>query len=134
MHFFFSILLPFVLVAASVVPFDEMKREPDSPTHVAREQKNPSYPGEGETSSRQARHLRPEYGATKIKREITPPDVGQVATFPPTGIPQPTREPRGGARLSPSNEEIDRQNPDYVTPPPSDGGSFASWLIFSGFS
>ena len=155
----FFILLCSVLVAASAVPLAGVKRESDSPALVAREPEYPLYlakreatgrktrhvrPDYGamnnerdialpemEATSRKARHVRPDYGAMNEKRDITLPDVGQVVTFPPTGIPQPIRGPWGDSRISASNGEIDRQNPDYVAPPLSDKGLFAHRLIFS---
>lgn len=110
-----SVLLSSVLlVAGSVVPVPEVKREPEFPLHLAKR----------EATGRKTRHLRPVYENTK--RDITPPDVGQVATFPATGIPQPIRGPYGDVRSGGTNEEIDRQNPDYVAPPLSDNGLLVS--------
>ncbi|KAF9782135.1 Bicupin oxalate decarboxylase/oxidase [Thelephora terrestris] len=106
-----------LLVASSVVP---LERELDSPTPVAREPEHPLHLAKRDAAGRKTRHLRPFYENTK--RDITPPDVGQVATFPATGIPQPTRGIYGGIRTGGTNEEIDRQNPDYVTPPLTDNG------------
>jgi oxalate decarboxylase len=105
---FLTFLSSALLVAAYVLPAAEMKREPGYPL----EKKEPSV--------RQTRHLRPVYENTK--RDITLPDVGQVASFPPTGIPQPVRGPYGESRTGGTNEEIDRQNPDYVASPLSDNG------------
>jgi len=117
----FFILLSFVLaITASVVPVGEVKREPDHPAPVVREPEHPLHLAKREATGRRTRHLRPVYENTK--REITPPDVGQVATFPSTGIPQPIRGPYGDIRSGGTNEEIDRQNPDYVAPPRSDNG------------
>jgi hypothetical protein len=126
---FFVLLSPVLLVTASVVPIAEVKREPDRPTPVAQEPEYPLYLSKREASGRKTRHLRPVYD--KTKREITLPDVGQVATFPSTGIPQPTRGPYGDIRSGGTNEEIDRQNPDYVTPPLSDNGLLVSWFSLS---
>jgi hypothetical protein len=122
----FSPLLLFasaLLVTASVVP---VKRDP---TPVAREPEYPLYLAKREAAGRSPRHLRPVY--ENAKRDITLPDIGQVATFPPTGIPQPIRGPYGDIRTGGTNEEIDRQNPDYVAPPLSDNGSHFSFLFFS---
>ena len=125
------VLLSCVLLAtASVVPIAEVKREPHPAAPVAREPEYPLYLAKREATGRKTRHLRPVY--EKTKREVTPPDVGQVATFPPTGIPQPIRGPYGDIRSGGTNEEIDRQNPDYVTPPLSDNGLFVSWSFLSG--
>jgi len=127
------VLLSFaLLVVTSAVPVDDVKREPYRPTPVAREPEYPLYLAKRESTGRKTRHLRPVYENTK--REITPPDVGQVASFPPTGIPQPIRGPYGDIRSGGTNEEIDRQNPDYVTPPRSDNGLFTSRAFFSAFS
>ena len=120
----FVFLSSALLVAASVIPVPEAKREPDHPTPVAREPEYPLYLAKRGATGRKTRHLRPVY--EKTKRDITPPDVGQIATFPSTGIPQPTRGPYGDIRLGGTNEEIDRQNPDYVTPPLSDNGLLIS--------
>jgi len=113
-----------LLIAASAVPAAEVKREPDHPAPVAREPEYPLFLAKREATGRKTRHLRPVY--ENAKRDITLPDVGQVATFPPTGIPQPIRGPYGDIRTGGTNEEIDRQNPDYVAPPRSDNGLFIS--------
>ena len=123
------LLCSVLLVATSVVPIDEVKREPYRPAPAAREPEYPLYLAKREGTGRKTRHLRPVYENTK--REITPPDVGQVASFPPTGIPQPIRGPYGDIRSGGTNEEIDRQNPDYVTPPLSDSGLFTSRSFLS---
>ena len=117
---FLVLLAPALLVAASVVPVAEVKRDSNHPPPVAREPEYPSYLAKREATGRKTRHLRPVYENTK--RDITLPDVGQVASFPPTGIPQPIRGPYGDTRAGGTNEEIDRQNPDYVAPPLSDSG------------
>lgn len=129
----FFVLLSFCLVTASVVPLTQVKRDSDSPALVAREPEYPLHLAKREATGRKSRHVRPDYGAMgeKEKRDISLPDVGQVVTFPPTGIPQPIRGPWGDARISAGNEEIDRQNPDYVAPPLSDKGLFASLFILS---
>lgn len=114
---FLALLASALLVAASVVP---VKRVPDRPVLAAREPEHPSHLAKREAAGRNTRHLRPVYEDTK--REITLPDIGQVATFPSTGIPQPIRGPYGDIRSGGTNEEIDRQNPDYVAPPLSDNG------------
>jgi len=120
----FVLLSSAFLATASVIPVDGVKKEPYRPTPVGREPEYPLYLAKREGTGRKTRHLRPVHEDTK--REITPPDVGQVASFPPTGIPQPIRGPYGDIRSGSTNEEIDRQNPDYVTPPRSDNGLFAS--------
>jgi hypothetical protein len=114
---FLLLLVSAFLVSASVVP---VKTVPDLPTRVAREPEYPLYLAKRLAQGRNPRHLRPVYENTK--RDITLPDVGQVETFPPTGIPQPIRGPYGDIRSGGTNEEIDRQNPDYVAPPLSDNG------------
>jgi hypothetical protein len=101
-----------LLVAA--IPLADVKRDPG----VAREPEYPLHLAKRDASGYKPRHLRPEY-----KRDITLPDVGQIETFPPTGIPQPIRGPYGDVRSGNTNEQIDRQNPDYVAPPMSDNGS-----------
>lgn len=121
---FLVVLSCALLVATSVVPIGEAKREPDHPTPVAREPEYPLYLAKREATGRKTRHLRPVY--EKSKRDITLPDVGQIETFPPTGIPQPIRGPYGDIRTGNTNEEIDRQNPDYVAPPLSDNGLLVS--------
>lgn len=125
----FALLSSVVLIAASAVPVAEVKREPYHPTPVAREPEYPLYLAKREATGRRTRHLRPVY--EKTKRDITLPDVGQVASFPPTGIPQPIRGPYGDIRSGATNEEIDRQNPDYVAPPLSDNGGSISWFFLS---
>ncbi|KAI0742956.1 Bicupin oxalate decarboxylase/oxidase [Daedaleopsis nitida] len=71
------------------------------------------------------RHLRPEYfdGAMKAKRDITPPDVGQVATWPDGSDPQPSRNGLGDTYLAAANHEIDAQNPDNLAAPTTDAGT-----------
>ncbi|KAL0952681.1 hypothetical protein HGRIS_006923 [Hohenbuehelia grisea] len=64
------------------------------------------------------RHLRPY---APVKRDITPPDVGQVSTF--NGDPQPSRNGNGGLFSGDdTNHPIDVQNPDNVAGPPTDSG------------
>ena len=109
-----------LLVAASAIPLAEVKRDADRPAIVAREPEYPLHLAKRDASGRKTRHLRPDYA--KAKRDITLPDVGQIETFPPTGIPQPIRGPYGDIRTGNTNEEIDRQNPDYVAGPLSDNG------------
>ena len=120
---FLVLLASVLLVTASVIP---VKRVPEHPTPVVREPEYPLHLAKREAAGRKTRHLRPVY--ENAKRDITPPDVGQVASFPPTGIPQPIRGPYGDIRTGGTNEEIDRQNPDYVAPPLSDNG-----FLFSRF-
>ena len=118
---FLVLLPPALLVTASIIP---VKRELDHPALADREPKYPLYLTKREATGRKTRHLRPTYEDNK--RDITLPDVGQVTTFPPTGIPQPIRGPYGDIRTGGTNEEIDRQNPDYVAPPLTDNGSLVS--------
>ncbi|KAL4264668.1 RmlC-like cupin domain superfamily protein [Pleurotus pulmonarius] len=67
------------------------------------------------------KHLRPFAPSSKSKRDITPPDVGQVAEF--SGSPQPLRNGAGGEFSGDdTNHEIDAQNPDNVAGPPTDSG------------
>ena len=127
---FFVLLSSVVIATGFVVPVAEVKREPDHPALVAREPEYPLYLAKREATGRKTRHLRPVYENTK--REITLPDVGQVASFPPTGIPQPIRGPYGDIRSGGTNEEIDRQNPDYVAPPLSDNGLLVSFFLSWG--
>ena len=116
-----------LLVAASAIPGDEVKREPVHP----REPEYPLHLAKREATGRKTRHLRPLYDTAK--RDVTPPDVGQIATFPPTGIPQPIRGIYGDIRSGGTNEEIDRQNPDNVAPPLSDHGLLvSSFLLHRG--
>jgi hypothetical protein len=63
------------------------------------------------------RHLRPVYETTKRDE----PDLGGEVEFG-DGTPQPIRGSSGETFLSGSNEEIDRQNPDSLAPPPTDNG------------
>lgn len=67
------------------------------------------------------KHLRPFVPSSKSKRDITPPDVGQVAEF--SGSPEPLRNGAGGEFSGDdTNHEIDAQNPDNVAGPPTDSG------------
>ena len=118
---FLVLLASVLLVTSSVVP---VKRVSEHPTPVVREPEYPLHLTKREAAGRKTRHLRPVY--ENAKRDITPPDVGQVASFSPTGIPQPIRGPYGDIRKGGTNEEIDRQTPDYVAPPLSDSGLFVS--------
>jgi hypothetical protein len=88
-------------------------------------------PDYGAMSDPETRHIRPDYGAMNEKRDIALPDLGQVITFPPTGIPQQIRGPWGDSRISASNKGIDRQNSDHVVPPLSDKGLLSSRVSFS---
>ena len=127
---FLAFLCSALLVAASVVPGAEVKREPDHPAPVAREPEYPLYLAKRAATGRKTRHLRPVYdNAKRDDDSIAPPDVGQIATFPSTGIPQPIRGAYGDIRSGNTNEEIDRQNPDYVAPPLTDNGLLS--LFFS---
>ena len=117
---FLVLLSSALLVAVSAVPVAEVKRDPDHPTPVAREPEYPLHLAKRDATGRKPRHLRPVY--ENAKRDITLPDVGQIETFAPTGIPQPIRGPYGDIRTGETNVEIDRQNPDYVAPPLSDNG------------
>ena len=125
----FVLLSSALLVAAAVVPDADVKREPFPPTPVAREPEYPLHLAKRDATGRKTRHLRPVY--ENAKRDITLPDVGQIETFPPTGIPQPIRGPYGDIRTGGTNEEIDRQNPDYVAPPLSDNGLSAALFFLS---
>lgn len=77
-----------------------------------------------------ARHLRPMYEedeAMMRKRDIMPPDVGQVADFGGQN-PEPIRNGAGDTFLATSNHEIDAQNPDNVAAPTTDAGTSAAVL------
>ncbi|EIW56396.1 Bicupin oxalate decarboxylase/oxidase [Trametes versicolor FP-101664 SS1] len=81
--------------------------------------------GRRSAASSQTRHLRPNYDepvAKRSKRDIAPPDVGQVADFGGQD-PQPIRNGNGDTYLANSNHEIDAQNPDNVAAPPTDAGT-----------
>ena len=131
---FLAFLCSALLVAASVVPGAEVKREPVHPAPVAREPEYPLHLAKREATGRKTRHLRPVYdNAKRDDDSITPPDVGQIATFPPTGIPQPIRGAYGDIRSGNTNEEIDRQNPDYVAPPLTDNGLLSLFLYSVSF-
>ena len=76
------------------------------------------------------RHLRveeviaAEEGPNKAKREdVTPPDVGQIATFSGS-YPEPTRLGTGFKFLANTNHELDGQNVDNVAPPTTDQGKY----------
>lgn len=64
---------------------------------------------------RRTRHLRPSFDIEKRQ------DLGYEQSFG-DDIPQPIRGKNGATFLSPSNVEIDRQNPDSLAPPPTDNG------------
>ena len=131
---FFIFLSSALLVAASAVPVAEVKSETGHPTPVAHAQEleYPLHLAKRDATGRKTRHLRPVY--ENAKRDITLPDVGQMETFAPTGIPQPIRGPYGDIRQGGTDEEIDRQNADYVAPPLSDNGSFISCTFLPMFS
>ncbi|KAI0651084.1 Bicupin oxalate decarboxylase/oxidase [Trametes meyenii] len=81
--------------------------------------------GRRQAASSQTRHLRPTYDEPVVrrsKRDITPPDVGQVADFGGQD-PQPIRNGNGDTFLANSNHEIDAQNPDNVAAPTTDAGT-----------
>jgi oxalate decarboxylase len=48
----------------------------------------------------------------------------------PQAVPQPQRDGQGGLDTGPRNIELDRQNPDLLTPPPTDHGTLPN-LKFS---
>lgn len=116
------------LAQAKPILDEEMKRVLEGrdastlkPLHLARR----------DASGRQPRHLRPEDFMVQ-KRDITPPDVGQLATW--EGDPVPIRDGKGTTFLGPTNHELDKQNPDNLAAPPSDAGeSSASEPDFNFF-
>lgn len=66
------------------------------------------------------KHLR-SFTPTVTKRDITPPDVGQSATF--SGVPEPIRGNVGYHFGSgDTNTVIDVENPDYIAAPLTDNG------------
>ncbi|KAI0772369.1 Bicupin oxalate decarboxylase/oxidase [Trametes elegans] len=80
--------------------------------------------GRRSAASSRTRHLRPvedEPVVQQTKRDITPPDVGQVVDFDGKD-PQPIRNGNGDTFLANSNHELDAQNPDNVAGPTTDAG------------
>ncbi len=83
--------------------------------------------GRRSAATTQTRHLRPTYEREEAilkKRDITPPDVGQVADFGGQD-PEPIRNGAGDTFIANSNHEIDAQNPDNVAAPTTDAGAEA---------
>ncbi|RDX41584.1 Bicupin oxalate decarboxylase/oxidase [Lentinus brumalis] len=81
--------------------------------------------GRRSAATTQTRHLRPTYEREETilkKRDITPPDIGQVADFGGQD-PEPIRNGAGDTFFANSNHEIDAQNPDNVAAPPTDAGT-----------
>ncbi|KAI3487809.1 hypothetical protein L1887_48184 [Cichorium endivia] len=70
--------------------------------------------------NRIARHIRPDYSPL-FKRQAAA-DNGAIADFG-SSPPQPVRGSKGAPFLHGSNTDIDRQNVDYLSPPPTDAGT-----------
>ncbi|EST08594.1 Cupin 1 [Kalmanozyma brasiliensis GHG001] len=66
---------------------------------------------------RVTRHIRPEYPSVSRRQTV---DNGGINT---TTNPQPIRGSKGAPFLHDSNTPIDRQNPDSISPPPTDAGN-----------
>lgn len=86
----------------------------------------PLHLGKRDADGFKPRHLRSEEDIPLAKRDVTPPDLGQIATF--NGDPQPIRGALGATFLGPSNHELDRQNVDNVAAPTTDAGMRSSAL------
>ncbi|KAK0547116.1 hypothetical protein OC845_004272 [Tilletia horrida] len=79
---------------------------------------------ESAVHKRVTKHIRPDYSeawAKKRKRAAAASDDGSITQFG-SGGPQPQRGAKGATFLHPSNFEIDSQNPDNLSPPPTDAG------------
>lgn len=84
-------------------------------------------PGESVIHNRVARHIRPEFSksSTRLSRRqaaVAPTDDGSITDFGGQD-PQPVRGQKGVPFLHESNTAIDEQNPDNVSPPPTDSGA-----------
>lgn len=76
---------------------------------------------ESAVHKRVTKHIRPDYSeawAKKRKRAAAASDDGSITQFG-SGGPQPQRGAKGATFLHPSNFEIDSQNPDNLSPPPT---------------
>lgn len=73
---------------------------------------------------RVTRHVRPDYSTTFSKRQASgaAPDNGGITSFN-ASAPQPERGSKGAPFLHESNTPIDKQNVDYLSPPPTDAGT-----------
>ena len=121
-------LLSFVLAAQ--LALSAASPLSDGPTvRVEREQlKSPLHLARRRARGYEPRHLRVEEivaaaeASSELKREdVTPPDVGQMATFSGS-YPEPTRLGTGFKFLANSNHQLDEQNIDNVAPPTTDQG------------
>ena len=65
------------------------------------------------------RHIRPDYSSAFRRRAND--DDGGISDFG-SSKPQPVRGAKGVPFLAESNTDIDRQNIDYLSPPPTDAG------------
>ncbi len=72
--------------------------------------------------NRATRHIRPDFTDNVLRKRQSPAaDNGGVTNFNGQ-TPQPIRGQRGATFLHESNVEIDKQNPDSLSPPPTDAG------------
>lgn len=73
--------------------------------------------------NRVARHIRPDFNNVLQRRQVLGPadDEGGITNFKGNS-PQPIRGKKGSPFLHESNTAIDKQNVDYVSPPPTDNG------------
>ncbi|SPO47674.1 related to oxalate decarboxylase [Moesziomyces antarcticus] len=70
--------------------------------------------------NRIARHVRPDY--SPLAKRQAAADSGAITDFG-SSPPQPVRGSKGASFLHGSNTDIDRQNVDYLSPPPTDAGT-----------
>lgn len=122
----FALLTVSGVAQSRVVPLDHA---PYVPRSVPGDQEGFSYPREVELTPRDAaksvihnrvtRHIRAEE-VSPIRRRATP-DYGGITDFG-SGKPQPVRGQKGAPFLWTTNEAIDEQNIDNVSPPPTDAG------------
>ncbi|KAE8263488.1 hypothetical protein A4X09_0g7217, partial [Tilletia walkeri] len=70
---------------------------------------------------RVAKHIRPDYTNAWQRRKRAAADDGSITNFG-SKDPQPQRGDKGASFLHGSNVAIDKQNIDYLSPPPTDAG------------
>lgn len=130
-------LLPIAALALSAIVSAVPSEDQELRAFLAREGAavKPLNFGRRSAATTRTRHLRQTGESVHAKRDITPPDVGQVADFGGKD-PQPIRNGAGDTFLANSNHQIDAQNPDNVAGPTTDAGeiteSVDSVPIFTG--
>lgn len=125
--------LVFALLAASntvtsrVVPLSKapyVRRDIGFSNEVASQHDVPAEAGRSIIHNRVTRHIRVEDEQDRLQRRAAAAaaDDGSITNFNGSD-PAPVRGVKGAPFLHSSNTAIDKQNPDNVSPPPTDAGT-----------